>query len=330
MIERVNKVLIGKNISRTASAVLTGASQAAAEGEIFVLDKNKNLLTPGATIDDTDTIYIAEIVGDTFSYVTEGTGTSVTGVKKFITSDPIQGIRVKSYLGRAYTAITEQVVTIDGSTFAPVLGTEYVIRVVYTDTFERPGQVTATYRVVSTSTSGDTLWQQFVTKINKHVNRRVNASGTTELVLTGRAMPFDSVDGVNAIDEYYQVTFKAFLYSANFGDSTVTYTTRPVSGEGTWQKVRDAEKKALSYRGIMNRTIFPIQMPAMRTVKSSTYNAIIIEHDKTYQSPDSYGKDTKLTTEVYIPTAAGQMGNVLAVLNPWMNSLPLAPASISF
>lgn len=330
MIDRVNKVLIGKNISRTASAVLTGASQAAAEGEIFVLDKNKNILTPGATIDDTDTIYIAEIVGDTFSYVTESTGTSVTGVKKYITSDPIQGNRVKTFIGRAYTASVEQVVTIDGSTFAPVVGTEYAIRVVYTDTFERPGQVTATYRVTSTSTSSDTLWQQFVTKINKHTNRRVTASGTTELVLTGRVMPFDRTDDVNAIDEYYQVTFKAFLYSNNFGDSTVTYTTRPTSGQGIWQKVRDAEKKALSYKGIMNRTLFPVQMPAMRTVKSATYNCIVIEHDKTYTAPDSYNKDTRLTTEIYIPTAAGQMANVLAVLNPWMNSTPNALASVSF
>jgi hypothetical protein len=330
MIDRVNKVLIGKNISRTASAVLTGASQAAAEGEIFVLDKNKNILTPGATIDDTDTIYIAEILGDTYSYVTESTGTSVTGVKKYIVSDPIQGNKVKSYIGRAYTAITEQVVTIDGSTFAPVVGTEYAIRVVYTDTFERPGQVTATYRVISTSTSSDTLWQQFVTKINKHVNRRVIASGTTELVLTGRAMPFDRTDDVNAIDEYYQVTFKAFLFSNNFGDSTVTYTTRPVSGNGTWQKVRDAEKKALSYKGIMNRTIFPVQMPAMRTVKSTNYNTIVIEHDKTYTAPDSYNKDTRLTTEIYIPTTAGQMANVLSVLNPWMNSTPNALPSVSF
>jgi hypothetical protein len=329
MIDRVNKVFIGKNIARTASPVLYGASQAAAEGEIFVLDKNKALLSAGATVSDSDTIYIAEVTGDTYSYVTE-TGTSVTGVKKLITSDPIEARNVKAYTGRAYSAIVEEVVTIDGSTFAPVVGTEYVLRVVYTDTYEKPGQVTASYRVKATTTSSDDLWVAFVAVINKHVNRRVVASGTTSLILTGRAMPFDRTDDVNAIDEYYQVNFKAFLYSNNFGDSTVTYTTRPFAGEGTWQRVRDVEKRALSYRGIMNRTVFPVQMPAMRTVKSSNYHAIVIEHDKTYTAPDSYNKTTRLTTEIYIPTAAGQLTTVLGTLNTWMSSANGDFSNVSF
>lgn len=329
MIERVNKVMIGKNISRTASAVLMGGSQAAAEGEIFVLDKNKNILSAGATISDTDTVYIAEVLGDTYSYVTE-TGSSVSGVKKIIFSDPIEGRLVSSYKGRAYSAIVEQVVTIDGSTFAPVVGTEYALRIVYTDTNERPGQVTGTYRLVATTTSSDDLWVAFVALINKHTNRRIDASGTTSLVLTGRAMPFDTTDTVNAIDEYYQVNFKAFLYSNNFGDTTVTYTTRPFPGNGTWQKVRDAEKKALSYKGIMNRTIFPVQMPAMRTIKSTTYQTIVIESNKNYTAPDSYDKENKLTTEIYIPVGAGQLTNVLSVLNPWMASLPKAFDNVTF
>lgn len=329
MIDRVNKVFIGKNIARTASAVLMGASQAAAEGEIFVLNKNKALLTAGSTITDTDTIYIAEVLGDTYSYVTEP-GVSVTGVKKFIVSDPIEGKNIKNYTGRAYSAAVEQVVTIDGSTFAPVVGTEYAIRIVYTDTYEKPGQVAVTYRVTAATTSSDDLWAAFVAKINKHVNRRIVASGTTSLILTGRVMPFDKVDGVDAIDEYYQVNFKAFLYSNNFGDSTVTYTTRPFPGEGTWQRVRDTEKKALSYKGIMNRTVFPVEKPAMRTVKAATYHTIVIEHDKSYVSPDSYDKNTRLTTEIYIPSAAGQLADVLTVLNPWMASTPGQFDSINF
>jgi hypothetical protein len=329
MLDRVNKVLIGKNISRTASAVLYGASQAAAEGEIFILDKNRNILTSGSTVSDTDTIYIAEVLGDTYSYVTE-TGTSVTGVKKLIVSDPIEGNSVISYTGRSYSAIVEEVVTISSSTFAPVVGTEYVLRVVYTDTYENPGQVTMTYRKVATTTSSTDLYTAFVALINKHVERRVNASGTTTVVLTGRPMPYDRTDDVNAIDEYYQVNFKAFLYSNNFGDAVVTYTTRPFPGEGTWQRVRDAEKFALSYRGIMNRTIFPVQMPAMRTVKSTTYNAIVITSNKRYTSPDSYDKHTRLTTEIYIPVGAGQTVDVLSTLNPWMASTSNAFNGITF
>ncbi len=334
MIDRVNSVLIGKNIARTASAVLIGSTQAAAAGEIFVLDKNKNILASGATISETDTIYIAEVLSDTYSYVSPA-GTSVTGVKKYITSVPIKGAYVKNYYGRVYSAIVEQVVTIVGSTFAPVVGTEYVLRVVYSDTFERPGQVTATYRVIATTTTATDLWTAFVAKINAHATRRVNATTpSSNLVLTGRAMPYDTTDTVNAIDEYYQVNFKAFLYSANFGDTTVTYTTAPFPGNGTWQRVRDAEKKQQSYRGIMNRTLFPIITPAMRTVASTNYNCIVIESDVNYTAPDSYDKTARVTTELYIPTTAAsgtiQSVDVLNVLNPWMASLPKAFNNVSF
>lgn len=332
MIDRVNKVLIGKDISRTSSAVLRGGSQNVAEGEIFVLGKNLDILTAGSTIADSDIIYIAEVVSDTYDYVNEA-GTAVTGVKKLIISDPIEGKNVINYKGRAYAAAAEEVVTIDMSSLTPVVGTEYVIRVVYTDTYERPGQVTATYRYVSTTATLATFITNFAALINKQANRRVNATTTaTTLVLTGRVIPYDAVDTVNAIDEYRQVNFKAFLYSANFATSTVTYTTNPFGGNGTWQLVRDAEKKALSYKGIMNRTVFPVQMPAMRVVKSETYDSIIIESDKAYRSPDSYDKTTRLTTEIYIPNTAtsNQMDAVLAVLNPWMASTPKAFNGISF
>lgn len=330
MIDRVNKLMIGKAISRTASAVLTGASQNVAVGEVFVVDKNKNILAAGSTVTDTDTIYIAEVTSDTLSYVTPA-GTSVTGVYKVIYSDPINATGVTSYNGRAYSAIQEQVVTIVGSTFAPVVGTEYVLRVVYTDTYERPGQVTDSFRVVATSTSAATLWSAFVAQINKKTNRRVQATTpSSNLVLTGRAMPFDTTDTLTAIDEYYQVNFKAVLYSNNFGDSTVTYTTAPFPGNGTWQRVRDAEKKALSYRGIMNRTVFPVQMPDMRTVKSTNYNLVVVEHDGSYTDTDKYNKVVKLTTSIALPTTAGQTGDILSVLNPWMTSTGKAFDIVSF
>lgn len=320
MLERVNKVLIGKAISRTASSVLTGASQNTAEGEIYVLDKNKAILAAGSTVADTDTIYIAEVSGDTYDYVSPA-GSAVTGVKKILYSDPIEAKGVSSYLGRSYAVATEEVVTVDLSSLTPVVGTEYVIRVVYTDTYERPGQVTATYRYTTTTATLATFITNIAAIINKHVYRRVNATTTsTTLVLTGRVIPYDATDTVDAIDEYRQVNFGVYLYSNNFATSTVTYTTRPFPGNGTWQRVRDAEKFAQAGRGITNRVVFPVLKPAMRTIKSTTYNAIVIESNKLYQSPDSYEKTAKLTTEIYVPTTAGQAADVLAVLNPWMAS----------
>lgn len=333
MIDRVNKVLIGKSIARTlalTSSTLYTGTNGPAEGEIVILDKNLKLASTGITINESEVIYIAEALGETYT-VTNEAGTTVTGIKKLIISDPIEGKNVSSYVGRAYSAAVNQVVTVDMSSLTPVVGTEYVIKLVYTDTYERPGQVTATYRYVSTTAVLATFITNFAAVVNKHANRRVNATTTaTTLILTGRSMPYDITDSVNAIDEFYQVNFKAFLYSNNFATSTITYTTNPFKGNGTWQLVRDAEKRAQSYKGIMNRTIFPIQLPAMRTSSSLTYNTIVIESSKGYFSPDSYNKTTRLATEVYLPVGAGQTTQVLATLNQWMASTPGQFDAISF
>jgi hypothetical protein len=328
MINRVNKVLIGKDISRTAaltSSTLYTGTNGPADGEIIVLDINKNILAAGATIADSPIIYIAEATSDTYSYVTEGTATAVTGVKRLILSSPIVADSVTSYVGRAYAAAAEQVVTIT-PTLTPVVGTEYVLRIVYTDTREHPGQVTATYRYVAKTATLADLLTAINAKINNDTHRRVNATGgTTTIVLTGRVLPWDVTDSVNALDRYQQVNFKAFLISNNWGTATtpIVYTTRPTPGEGTWQKVRDAEQDQLGYRGVDSLITWPQRTPAMRVVSGATYNCVAIESMVPYQSPDNqYIKRAPVTTEIYIPLNAtfNQMLDVLNLLNPWMES----------
>ena len=60
MFTRVNKVLIGKDVSRTAnvaaSTTMTALCANIVEGEIVALDVNKKYLTAGSTISDSDTI----------------------------------------------------------------------------------------------------------------------------------------------------------------------------------------------------------------------------------------------------------------------------------
>jgi hypothetical protein len=63
---------------------------------------------------------------------------------------------------------------------------------------------------------------------------------------------------------------------------------------------------------------------------------IVIEHDKSYLSPDnSYVKETALTTVIALGTATNgvnagtQKADIVAVLNPWMASLPLSFANVT-
>ena len=322
MQKKVEKVFIAKSINRTGSVTIGNM----ADGEVVVLDKNKNALAAAATVADSDVIYIAEGLSGTYDYVTPD-GTAVTGVRQILVSDPIQGVAVATYNGKEYEAAAEAVVTVSG-TMTPVVGTEYVLRIVYPDVCEHPGQFTYTYREVATSATPAVLWTAFAAQINAHAHARVTAtSGATSLVLTAKA--YDDNDDVDSINEYAQVIFEVFLFSGNFDAVGVVYTTPPTPGSGTWKLVRDEEKWAQGYEGLLNRTAFPSQVPTFRTVKSATYDCIVINHKNWYTASNSTEKQVDITTKIYVVVGAGQATDILASLNPWMASLPKAFANVS-
>lgn len=320
---RVNKILIGGNIARTAALVLYGAGCNLAEGEVVVLDKNKELLAAGATIADTDTIYIAVGTGETYDYVTE-TGVSVAGVRKLKISTPIEGALVKSFKGLSYSAATQRVASVGidtSATFAPVIGDEYVVRIVYRDITEHPGQFVQEYRHIATTVTPADLTNALLAKVNRDNGARVAATNVADdLVLTGKVIPY------NTIDDYSQVDFEVTFYKGDhteISDVAVTYSANATSGNGNPRIVRDREKHALGYEGVLNTTHFPVVAPEFVSSLTATYDSIIIESDKSYLSADNqYMKEFATTTELYIPVDAGQTADVLAVLNPWMASLP--------
>jgi hypothetical protein len=345
MLNRTSKLLIGKDISRDAQVIdgavitTTAGSTGLADGEVVVLDKNFKVMAAGATVSDTDIIYICQGTGDTFNYVTEADA-SVTSVRRLLFSDPIEGRLVRSYKGTSYTAKQEQVVTITFDT--PVLDYEYLVRIIYTDMEHPSGQFTQTYRVTATGTNVDTnLNDLFLAKINGHAGCRVVATGTTTLILTGKPIP-ECTTGLNDVRPFSQVTFKAVAVKISqtaghegewLDGGTVAYTTAASAGSGIWEKVRDLEKDLWANRGAQNFLPYPYQaQPTLRTVVSATYDLIVIEHDKSYLSPDNqYVKQAPLTTILafVVPTTGDQETNVLARLNPWLASTPRAFAPVT-
>jgi hypothetical protein len=341
MLTRVNKVLIGKDVDRTA-ALVGGATMATVignivEGEIVALDKSKKVLTAGATVSDSDTIFLCEGTGETYDYTNE-TGTQVTSARKIIFSDPIEGAKVKTYNGNSYSAKSEQSTAISVSGLSTTASTEYILRFVYKDLSEHPGQFVHSYRIIATGTL-DTDMAALAAKVNAHKGRRVNASyntSTDTITLAARPIP-ESTTSVNDIDEFSMVHFSAFLNYVNSSGNWVEWNTSITDtarsyGNGTWEQVRDMEKFAQGYKGVFNRIHFPIIKPDFRTVKDATYDLVVIEHDKSYQSPDNqYVKQTPLTTVVAItvPSSGTQMATLLGQLNPWFASLPGAFPAIS-
>jgi hypothetical protein len=225
----------------------------------------------------------------------------------------------------------------------PVVGTEYIVRIIYKDVKEHPGQFTQTYRYVSTTATLDTFGTAIAAKINAHAGRRVNATyttGTDALLLTAREIP-EGATGLTDIDKFSMVEFDVvFNYVNSSGNWTVWPTTSTTitysaaaKGSGEWETLRDLEKDVIGYRGISNLTHFPVLQPDFETVKDETYDMIVIEHEVPYQSPDNqYVKNAPQSTVIAIPYTAtsNQMDSVLAQLNPWMASCPGAFANVSF
>jgi hypothetical protein len=345
MLQRTNHLFIGKDIARDAHLCADGASIVAfskttgiESGEVLVLDKNKTILAAGKTVADTDTIYICQGTADTYSFTDEA-GTTVTSVRKVRVSSPIEGKKVKKFTAKSYVAKAERTAAFTVTGYTPVAGTEYIVRIIYKDIKEHPGQFTQTYRVVATAAqavSVQTLVEALTAKINAHKGRRVIATeDNATITLTGLPIP-ECTSELTDIDYFDMVDFNAyFLYVNSAGNwatipatsTTVTYTG-PTFGSGNWEQVRDMEKQALGYRGITNETHYPAKLPVQEVVKSAYYDLIVIEHDKSYLSPDNqYLKQAPLTTVIALATAStginanDQALNILDRLNPWMESL---------
>lgn len=343
MLQKTNKLFIGKDINRDAQ-VVDGAnmytitlSTGLADGEVVVLDKYKKVLAAGATRTDSDTIFICQATGATYNYSLPN-GSAVTGARRVRISDPIKAGLVKSFVGTPYAAKAEQVTTFDVTALAAVVvNTEYILRVVYKDMNEHPGQFTATYRHTPAVDTLATFTGNMEAAVNAHAGRRVQATSTgTTIVLTGLPIP-DSTTGLTDIDKFSMVSFDAYLLYVDTNDSwqecTITskVTTAADYGVGTWELMRDMEKECWGYLGITNRTHFPYSLPDACVVKSATYNVIQIEHDNDYLSPDNqYTKQTPLVTTIgfVVPTTGTQQANVLARLNPWMESFGVDSISL--
>ena len=336
MLNRVDKILIGKDIARAVTALPGGTSAGdLANGEVVVLDKDMNLAAAGVTISDTDVLFIAQGQAETYNFKRADTGAAVTGARKMKVSDAIEGRLVRKYEGVSYSAKAEQVDTINTTGISATAGTEYVLRLIYKDMQEHPGQFTQTWRyIVQTGDDADAIATALTAAVNSDDGARVVAAfGTPNITLTGLPRP-ECTTNLRDLDEFKIVRFDTLLNVVNSDGlwetaayTSITKTTAADEGIGTWEQLRDAENRALSYVGIENRIHYPVLKPDLATVIDETYDLVVIESDKSYVSADNqYVKQAPLTTVIAIPepSAANQMTDVLAVLNPWMASLPKA------
>lgn len=314
MITRVDSVMIGKK----CPAGYTTVDDLNA-GEVALFDENRALIKDQDGALKASTIYVGVCTGD--MTVTMPDGTSST--KKVVEySNAIQKASKPSYVMGDYKAPVAEKIEIDLTSVNPVIGHRYVLRIVYKDLYEAPGQFTHTYETVATSEVADELGNALLKKINKHANRRVTAAFTSHK-LTLTAMPKDDNEGVYSLNEYSVVSMEASLYVtipgallSNVPEAVAGATIKKIAGhpgKGFWKQVRDMEVRMLGYKGHVFTDAYPIIEPKRFVTEGATYDYFTIENDNLYLSPDNqYIKTTPLTTEVYVEHAVGNKTSVFA------------------
>lgn len=314
MITRTDSVMIGKKCPASYTTV-----DALNVGEVALFDENRALIEDQDGALKASTIYVGVCTGD--MTVTMPDGTSST--KKVVEySNAIQKASKPSYVTGDYQAPVAEKIEIDLTSAKPVIGHRYVLRIVYKDLYEAPGQFTHTYETVATSGVADDLGNALLKKINKHANRRVTAAfANHKLTLT--ALPKDDNEGVYSLNEYSVVSMEASLYVTIPGAllsnvpeavaGAIIKKTTGHPGKGFWKQVRDMEVRMLGYKGHVFTDAYPIIEPKRFVTEGATYDYFTIENDNLYLSPDNqYIKTTPLTTEVYVEHAVGNKTSVFA------------------
>lgn len=306
MITRTDTVLIGKTCPASYTTV-----DKLTQGAVALFDENKSLIKDEASAVTASTVYIG-VVGDNMT-ITLPDGTSATKCSVEY-SNAIQKASKPSYVMGNYEAPVEEKIEIDLTSAKPVIGHRYVLRIVYKDMYEAPGQFTHTYEAIATTETADDLGNALLKKINKHANRRVNATFTSHK-LTLTALPKDDNEGVYSLNEYSVVSMEASLYVtipgallSNVPEAVPNATIKKTAGKpgkGFWKQVRDIEVRMLGYKGHVFTDAYPIVEPKRNVTEGAKYDYITIENDNLYLSPDNqYIKTTPLTTELYVENAA--------------------------
>lgn len=306
MITRVDTVLIGKNCPASYSTV-----DALNVGDVALFDENRNIITDAAKAVKATSVYVGVAKDKVKVSMPNGSVESKANIEF---SNRIDKTSHPSFVIGEYSAPIEDKVVINLTSASIVTGHRYVIRIVYNDIYEAPGQFTHTYEVYASSDEATDLINAFEKKINAHTNRRVTVSksGTT---LTLTAMPKTDNDGVYSISEYTTVSMDVTFYKtipsalvSNYPEkvSGATITkTQGNPGKGYWKQVRDIEKRMQGYKGHKFTDAYPAVVAPMMVEENATYDYVTIENDNLYLSNDNqYIKTTPLTTEVYVKSGS--------------------------
>lgn len=304
MITRVNTVLVANATCPSSFSAVESLNA----GEAALFNENKQIIKSETEATEAKAIYVGVCQG-TMKVVNPTSG-ALEDKKMVEYSNKIEKDAHFNYTVNNYEAPAAESIEIDLTSATIIAGHRYVLRIVYKDLYEAPGQFTHTYEVIATSATAQDLCNAFAKQINRHPNRRITVNpSSNKLVLT--AMEKDDNEGVNSINEYSVVSMEASLYTTIPGallsnqpeavpGATIEKTAGKV-GKGYWKQVRDAEMRNMGYKGHVFTGAYPEVEQDKKVNPANTYDTLIIENDNKYLSPDNqYVKSTPLTTTLFV------------------------------
>lgn len=302
MITRVGTVLIGKKCPASYTT-----ADALAVGDVAMFDQDRKIIKAAAEAVKASTLYIG-VAQDKVTVTKPDGSTEQKANIEF--SNAIQKDSNPSAVIGEYEAPVQEKVVITLTSATITAGNRYVLRIVYKDMYEDPGQFTHTYGVFAESNDATALAKAIVNKINKHANRRISASNSAA-VITLTAMEKDDNEGVYSINEYSVVSMEVSLYEtipgallSNFPKAVAGATivkTAGKAGKGYWKQVRDREARQMGYKGHVFTGTYPEVEQVRKVVAGDTYDYATIENDNLYLSNDNqYIKTTPILTELYV------------------------------
>ena len=302
MLQKPNTVFVGSKVNAAATSL--------AVGDVVLINAATGAPLAIASIANAKAIQLGYVkaVGAT------------DAAANIVKTQVISKGKVKSLVYSAYAAKAEASSVIDFTGVTPVAGHRYVVRVIYNDLYEHPGQYTHSYEAIAaTGETAITLATKIGNKITAHKGARVtvvdDAAGTITLTAKQVVLNGFGTQGKEAITPYSQVSMKVVAYWSNpssvFGSTfnaipgiEIT-TTDSKPGKGNPYIVRDREQAALAYKGITYRTTWPVIKPELTVSLAKSYDTLVLEFAKDYQSPDNqYVKSTEIATEIYVDNTA--------------------------
>lgn len=315
-VDNLTKLLIGKDIARTAGVQITDPGTAAtyiADGEILILDQDDSPLTPGDTFQDSPVIKIIQ-----------GKGAAADGLKF---SSVIDGRNIISVTGTSYRAPAEQVsyvgynsVAGSGSIDVAPLN-DYKLTINYKHDKEMWSEQLNKRSFYYTSTATDTqedIVDAFIALIEASefyeaaVVKVTDGGGNFGIEFTGQPLDWKLGDF-----EYNKMLFDIQL--SGFGTTPVATTTDRDLGQGVYEQIAELEWFTNGSYGVYNRVFHPAPLGYTDAVAGETYDVIAIEHTGTNDEFVISGtKPSRELTLVALPDTASQTTDFLGQLNPWI------------